>query len=132
LDDFVKVGNVDDFREGKGRLVHVRGTGVAVFRDRGRWRALQDSCPHMGASLADGKLDDGCVVCHWHEWRFDLETGQGDRRSWAKARTYEVKIDGDEVLVRVPEEAAPEESSRRSIEDDEDWIFWDAERYFKK
>ena len=77
MGDFVKVGKVDDFREGRGSVVRLDGKKVAVFKIGGRLQAVQDACPHMGASLADGRLEDGRVVCHWHGWSFDLESGQG-------------------------------------------------------
>jgi nitrite reductase (NADH) small subunit/3-phenylpropionate/trans-cinnamate dioxygenase ferredoxin subunit len=122
MSEFVSVGTVEQFPPGRGRRVKVDGTDVAVFRIGERWFAIQDSCPHMGASLADGKLDGEQVVCHWHEWRFDLHSGQGDQRSWARAKVYEVRIDGDEVLLKPPAvDGAPGEESG----DDDGWVRWD-------
>jgi nitrite reductase (NADH) small subunit len=54
----------------------------------------------MGASLSEGKLEEGRVVCSWHGWSFDAETGQCDRKEWARVPRYEAKIEGGEVLVR--------------------------------
>ena len=119
---YVKVGRVGDFREGRGVAVRVDGKRVAVFRVGGTLRAIQDDCPHMGASLADGKLLGQHVVCHWHGWTFDLVSGQGNQKSkeWLCARVYEVKVEGDEVYVRRPEPPKP-----RRPDDDEDWVTWD-------
>lgn len=36
--------------------------------------AAYNECPHRGALLSQGWLDDGCLVCPYHGWRFD-ETG---------------------------------------------------------
>lgn len=129
MGEFVKVGLCSAFREGRGRVVRVAGVEVAVFRVGGRFFALKDACPHMGASLGDGKLDGSCVVCHWHGWKFDLETGQSSERSWARAAIYDVRVDGEDLLLRAPSPSAPERSEES--DEDEDWIFWDAERYFK-
>jgi nitrite reductase (NADH) small subunit/3-phenylpropionate/trans-cinnamate dioxygenase ferredoxin subunit len=122
MSEFVKVGKVGEFPPGRGRMVSLDGVAVAVFRQGERWFALQDSCPHMGASLSDGKLEGESVVCHWHDWKFDLHSGQGDQRSWARARVYEVRIDGDDVLLKPPpdEPEPPEEPG-----EDDDWIRWD-------
>jgi len=119
---YVKVGKVGDFREGRGVAVRVDGKRVAVFRVAGELRAIQDDCPHMGASLADGKLQDGHVVCHWHGWTFDLESGQGNQKSkqWLCARVYGIKVEGDDVYVLRPEDPAPPPS-----DDDETWVPWD-------
>jgi nitrite reductase (NADH) small subunit/3-phenylpropionate/trans-cinnamate dioxygenase ferredoxin subunit len=121
MGEYVKVGKLDDFREGRGVAVRLNGGKVAIFKVDGRLRAIQDRCPHMGASLADGRVQRGQVVCHWHDWCFDLQTGQGDRRSkrWLRARVYEVKIEGDEVFVLRPDESASGKSA------EEDWVPWD-------
>jgi len=90
--------------------------------------AVADACPHMGASLADGTLEDGVVTCPWHGWRYDAASGKGlpPARPWACVRTFEVKLEGDDVLVRIPEpEPAQEES-------EDDLSFWDAERWFRR
>lgn len=35
--------------------------------------AMPDGCPHRGTSLSLGTVEDGCVVCPYHGWRFDDE-----------------------------------------------------------
>ena len=119
---YVKVGKVGDFREGRGVAVRVDEKRVAVFRLGGVLRAIQDDCPHMGASLADGKLEGTRVVCHWHGWTFDLESGQGNQQSkkWLCARVYGTKVEGDDVYVRRPEEPPPQPPH-----EGEDWVPWD-------
>ncbi|MFT3852636.1 MAG: aromatic ring-hydroxylating dioxygenase subunit alpha [Ilumatobacteraceae bacterium] len=34
-------------------------------------RAALDECPHRAARLSQGWVDDGCLVCPYHGWRFD-------------------------------------------------------------
>lgn len=104
MSGFVKVGRVEEFREGRGRAVRVGGRRVAVFNDGGRFLALQDNCPHMGASLADGRIVAGRVACHMHGWVFELASGRGcpPAKSWACARTYEVRVEDGQVLIREP------------------------------
>jgi phenylpropionate dioxygenase-like ring-hydroxylating dioxygenase large terminal subunit len=47
---------------------------LVLFRGRdGRATALDAVCPHRGGDLAVGALDDGCVSCPYHGWRFDAE-----------------------------------------------------------
>jgi nitrite reductase (NADH) small subunit/3-phenylpropionate/trans-cinnamate dioxygenase ferredoxin subunit len=104
MSEFVKVGSLDRFREGRGRRVFVEGRAVAVFLRKGRLHAVGDRCPHMGASLAEGRLEEGRVVCSWHGWSFDCETGRCDRKSWARVPRYEVRLEGKEVLLRPIEE----------------------------
>lgn len=52
--------------------VRMLGHDFVLFRDReGRARCVDDQCPHRGASLSGGSVEDGCVVCPYHGWRFD-------------------------------------------------------------
>ena len=124
---FVKVGQVGDFREARGVVVRLDETKVAVFRIGDRWHAIQDSCPHMGASLGDGRVKDGRVECHWHGWTFDLLSGQGSMKSkqWLCAKIYEVRVDGEDVYVRRPDPPPP------PPEKDNDWVPWDP-KFLKK
>jgi hypothetical protein len=34
------------------------------------------TCPHRGGPLDDAAVEDGCVRCPWHGYRFDLGTGR--------------------------------------------------------
>ena len=96
---YTDVGPVERFRERFGRVVVVEGREVAVFRRGDRFWAVQDACPHMGASLAGGRLDGDAVVCHWHHWRFDLTSGRSDQREWACAA---VSDDGAGTVTMTP------------------------------
>ena len=119
MDDFVKVGRLEDFREGRGAAVRLDDKQVAIFNVAGHLHAIQDSCPHMGASLSGGRVERGAVICHWHGWRFDLTSGEGDRRKETGfcARVYEVKVEGQDVYLRRPDEPAPPP--------EEQWVRWD-------
>jgi nitrite reductase/ring-hydroxylating ferredoxin subunit len=56
-----------------------RAAGVgkwAVGRSRGEVFAVSRRCRHQFADLADGTVDaDGCLVCPWHQSRYDVRTG---------------------------------------------------------
>jgi nitrite reductase/ring-hydroxylating ferredoxin subunit len=123
LSGFRKVGSVKQFRDGVGRTVTVDGHDIAVFKRGSRFYAMGDKCPHMGASLSMGRLVGDRVQCSWHEWTFDLETGRNRYKSWACVPIYEVRVEGDDVLVEVPK---PEEPPAADPEGDDDgWFKWD-------
>lgn len=51
--------------------ITVAGTPVALFRDEGgQARALLDGCPHRGARLSLGRVEQGALECPFHGWRF--------------------------------------------------------------
>lgn len=61
--------------DGGGLTVRAGGRHVALFLDGGEVRAIDDACPHMGASLGMGVAIEGDVTCPWHAWHFRLADG---------------------------------------------------------
>lgn len=61
-----------DLRRGQVKPVNVLGRELAVYRGAdGTVAALDAYCPHMGAHLAEGKVDGDGVRCFFHGWKFD-------------------------------------------------------------
>ncbi len=98
---FVDVASTDDIPVGKGRAFAVEGRMVAVFNDGGTFRAIDDFCPHMGASLGDGWLENGCVACPWHAWRFQLSDGAWLDNPKIKTEVFPVRIVGQRIEVEI-------------------------------
>ena len=73
---WVSLGPTSGFTKDEGRAVELDGCRVAVFFTDDGWRAVDDSCPHQGASLAEGEARGGVVRCPLHAWQFHLETGK--------------------------------------------------------
>ncbi|SAK56601.1 Rieske (2Fe-2S) domain-containing protein [Caballeronia hypogeia] len=72
----IPVGTVDELLPGQRKLVFVDGRSIVLFNIEGTIHAIDNSCPHNGASLASGQLD-GCMLrCPAHGLRFDLRTGR--------------------------------------------------------
>src|SRR6185437_4403055 len=56
------------------RPVRLMGEDFVLFRDEsGRFGLLDRHCPHRGADLAFGRLEDGGLRCAFHGWLFDVE-----------------------------------------------------------
>ncbi len=121
----VAIGRNEEFAEGCRRVVRAEGRRIAIFRVDGELFALDDACPHMGASLADGRVDGRRVVCAWHGWSFDLVTGESGRRSGACARRHEIEIRDGIVFLSVAPEREPEKSA------EQDWPVWDPDRHLR-
>ena len=67
--EFHTVCKVEDLSEGEGKTVEVAGKLIAVFCHNGQCSAIDDVCPHMGASLSGGYVENGVVTCPWHACR---------------------------------------------------------------
>jgi nitrite reductase (NADH) small subunit len=97
--DFVKVCKTVDVPEGRGRTVDVNGNPVAIFNVGGTFYAISDTCVHRGGPLGEGELDGKIAVCPWHGWRYDVTTGVNELNPDITVRKYQVKVDGDDLLV---------------------------------
>lgn len=99
----VTVAKVGDIPEGGAVVVTVRQKDVAIFRVNGALHAIDDVCPHMGASLSGGFVEDGCVTCPWHYWRFRLNDGAWADNPKVKTGSYPVHVAGDDVQLELPD-----------------------------
>lgn len=64
-----------DLLEGHSKAVEIRGKRLMIVRLKGRLRAVENRCSHMGVPLEDGPLDNGQLVCPWHAARFCATSG---------------------------------------------------------
>ena len=101
--EFQTVCKVGDVEEGQGVTVEVGNKLVAVFCQDGQYFAIDDVCPHMGASLSGGYLANGIVTCPWHAWRFRLADGAWADNPRIKIGCYRVRVEGDAIQVQAPE-----------------------------
>lgn len=100
---FVKVARTDEVPAGRGLLVEAGGHQIAVFnRGGGRFHACGARCPHEEGPLAEGWLEGDVVVCPWHGYDFELETGQCRTDAGLAVPVYRVQVTGDAVEVDLP------------------------------
>lgn len=96
-----RVASPADVPEGGGIAVDVGSKRIALFRFQGKFYALEETCPHRGGPLHEGPIQDGVVVCPWHQWQFDLATGCSPVNPLSRVRTYVVRVDGDDLWLEV-------------------------------
>jgi nitrite reductase (NADH) small subunit len=99
--EFHTVCRVGDVPEGEGRTVEVRNKLIAVFCQGGTYYAIDDVCPHMGASLSGGYVENGIVTCPWHAWRFRLADGAWADSPRIKIGCYPVRVENGVVQVEI-------------------------------
>jgi nitrite reductase (NADH) small subunit/3-phenylpropionate/trans-cinnamate dioxygenase ferredoxin subunit len=99
--DFQTVCRVADLAPGEARAIEVGNKLIAVFCVDGSYFALDDVCPHMGAPLSDGFVENGIVTCPWHAWRFRLADGAWADNPRLKIGCYPVRVEGDVIQVGV-------------------------------
>jgi len=67
----------------------------------GQFHALDNACPHAGASLAHGQIEGDTVRCRIHHWCFCITDGTylDEDKPEFDARTIAVRVVGDYVQV---------------------------------
>jgi nitrite reductase (NADH) small subunit/3-phenylpropionate/trans-cinnamate dioxygenase ferredoxin subunit len=101
MTDYV-LGKVCDFASGAAVAVQAGRRTIAVFRVGDEFFAVNNACPHKGASLCDGEIviSDKLVRCPWHHWNWRLDNGKLESDPRQRLRTYEVAVNGNEVVLR--------------------------------
>lgn len=105
MPEYQSVAKIGDIPEGEGRAFRLDGWMIAVFRLDGEHFALNDTCPHMGASLAEGYVEESAVTCPWHAWRFCVKDGTwlDNPKAELKTDSFPVRIEGDHIQVQLPD-----------------------------
>ena len=114
MSEFTTVARVGDIPDGQGRAYPVKDWMVAIFNVGGEYFAINDFCPHMGASLAGGYMQEGTVACPWHAWRFKVTDGTWCDNPRIKTDSFPVRILGEEIQVHVPERKSRQPATETS------------------
>ncbi len=100
---WTKIAKLADIPDDEGLEVQVGEVELALFRVGEKVLCVENSCPHRGAALAEGRIQDGEVICPWHGWRFSLENGAcSSLPSSEPATCFEARIENEDVLVQIP------------------------------
>lgn len=92
----------DVLKEHKPRLLIVKGKRICLALHDGHFFAVQDSCSHNGESLSKGQVNYlGEIICPWHNYRFQLQSGQACDSSCPDLTTYPLKCDESGVFIGV-------------------------------
>jgi nitrite reductase/ring-hydroxylating ferredoxin subunit len=91
----------NDLRERGRKVVRVQGKQILLIAREARVFAIANRCPHEGYPLSEGTEGPGCVLtCNWHNWKFDLATGEA-LVGRDPVRVYATQIRDGEVFVDV-------------------------------
>ena len=90
--------------EQSSRLVILREVRICLVNHQNKFFAVEDRCPHLGASLSKGIVNYmGDVICPLHEYRFNSKTGDECDNKCDRAKTYQLKVDNEGVFIEMPE-----------------------------
>ena len=85
---------------GKVNTLVINNKKICVAHTTEGFFAMQDKCPHNGASLGTGFCtEEGSVVCPVHRYSFNLKTGRATSGGGDAARTYPMKTREDGIYI---------------------------------
>ena len=94
------LGPVRDFEGTPVREFTVDRTKLAITWKDGELGAISAVCNHVGGPLGQGTLAGDYVVCPWHGWKFQWQTGFGEPGfEDDRVPAYDVKLEGGRVFV---------------------------------
>ena len=111
------VCSVEELPPGAMKLVELGAYGVGVYNVGGSFYAIANFCTHEGAPLCAGfvggtnefdpdepgglrRAREGRIVrCPWHQWEFDITTGENLANPRKRVRTYDVAVVDGKVYV---------------------------------
>ena len=99
--NLVRVGSLAALEESGRQIVKAGTKQIVLFHSETGVYACNNRCPHEGYPLKEGSLSQGCILtCNWHNWKFDLESGEtlvgGDR-----LRRYPVHLKDGEIWLDI-------------------------------
>ena len=100
MTEWVTVAKLGEVPPAVGRRVEARGLAIALFNLDGQYYALEDTCPRDDGSLSQGDLFGDMVQCPVEACKYELATGNCITFD-AQVQTFEVKVEGGEVKVRL-------------------------------
>src|SRR5688572_25767341 len=109
------VARAADIPPSSRQVITVEGHEIGIFNLDGVYYALLNHCPHRAGPLCHGRLrplisstdigqvnyerEGEVIKCPWHQWEYDIRTGQALYDARLRVRTYQVVQEGDDVVL---------------------------------
>jgi 3-phenylpropionate/trans-cinnamate dioxygenase ferredoxin subunit len=104
MSEFIKVASTTEIPDPGKKVLELDDTFVVLVHVDGQFYCINDVCTHDGGPLGEGELCGHDIACPRHGAKFDIRTGQPLSMPATEATiVHEVKIEGDDVYVRLNE-----------------------------
>lgn len=88
------------------RLINVEGKKICLVKIDHEFFATQSRCPHAGADLSQGFCKDKKLICAFHRYEYDLETGRGAAGQGDYINTFPLDLREDGLYIGLKEKWA--------------------------
>lgn len=116
------VATTDELEPGERIIVDLDGKEIAVFNLDGEYYAYLNYCAHQGGPLCEGTTvatkevsfdrdsleyrvewtrENEIIACPWHNWEFDLRTGECLSRDGVRLPSYPITVSDGEIVLQL-------------------------------
>jgi nitrite reductase (NADH) small subunit len=119
----IQIGDLKTFPDNDYRIIAVDSLEVGVFRRGKKLYAYENTCPHYGGPVCQGKIlrrveenlaadktsrglrfaSEEHIICPWHGVEFDLKTGRNRGHAHYRLRSIAIKVRGGKVYLDIPQ-----------------------------
>ena len=119
--DEISVGKLADIPDGDYRVFAVDEFEVGIFRTGSKVLAYENTCPHAGGPVCQGKIFNRVeelltpemkslgprfssrrnIVCPWHGYEFDLETGCHPGDSAVRLKPVKIEVRDGQIFIKL-------------------------------
>lgn len=101
-----RIARIDEIPAGGRKFADLEGHSLALIHNEAGLWCIDFRCPHTGGPLGEGVVQGDEVICPLHKWHFRLDDGTCQRRgSCEPAGVYQLRLDGQDVMVELPQKA---------------------------
>ena len=115
-----RICGTTDVAENSIKKFDVDGVPILLVNYGAGYRAIPPICPHMEEPLEESGVVVRCILtCTKHLWAWNLSTLELQGETEKPLKTYDVKQEGDAILVKVEEELKYEFDDEGAAADDD-------------
>lgn len=102
MSEYVKLTNTSELpAENEAKEFTLGERVICVANVNGTVTAMDNVCLHRGGPLGQGVIDRGKLVCPWHGWEWDPQTGQAVHNPAARLMVYPLKMENGDVMIKL-------------------------------
>ena len=101
MNEYHFICKITELKDSIGKRLYVNDTDIAVFKVKDNVFVVGNVCPHQKApSIYEGFVEDNCVICPLHGWKFNLHDGKMHNGNTG-LDSFEVKIENENIYAKV-------------------------------
>lgn len=103
MKEFIDMCKESDILDGEAKMILINEVAFGIFNVSGTFFAIDDACPHAGASLSHGIIEGDVVRCRIHHCRFCVRNGTylDEMKPSCNVRNYPTRVVGEQVQIEI-------------------------------